>query len=58
MSTQHKTDVEDRLDSIEPQSADARQASRMRRIIAATEALDAARSELNGAVCAARAARR
>jgi hypothetical protein len=48
--------VDDWLDSIEPDSADARDASGIRRIIAATEAREAAEAELRAAVAAARAA--
>jgi hypothetical protein len=44
------------LDSVEPDPADARDASHIRRIIAATEALDAAQGELRAAVAEARAA--
>lgn len=42
------------LDSVEPNRSDARDASRMRRIIAAREAVDAASEELAEAVAAAR----
>lgn len=44
------------LDSVEPDPADARDASHIRRIIAAAEALDAAHEELRDAVAEARAA--
>jgi hypothetical protein len=44
------------LDSVEPDPADARDPSRLRRIIAAAESLDAARDELRAAVAEARAA--
>jgi hypothetical protein len=44
------------LDSIEPNPADARDASGIRRIIAATEVREAAEAELRAAVAAARAA--
>jgi hypothetical protein len=49
-------DLEDWLDSIEPDPADARDAAHIRRIIAAAEALKGAEAELRGAVAAARAA--
>lgn len=48
--------VEDWLDRIEPDPAAARDASHMRRTIAANEALDAAQTELRDAVNAAREA--
>ncbi|CAM3108469.1 hypothetical protein BST27_18590 [Mycobacterium intermedium] len=48
--------VEDWLDSIEPNPADARDATHIRRIIAANDALRAAQAELQAAVAAARAA--
>jgi uncharacterized protein YegP (UPF0339 family) len=48
--------IEDWLDSVEPDPADARDASHVRRIIAAVESLGAAQSELQAAVAAARAA--
>lgn len=48
--------IEGWLDSIEPDPADARDASHIRRIIAAAEALGSADSELRAAVAAARAA--
>jgi len=44
------------LDSIEPDPADARDATHIRRIIAANEALHAADDELRAAVASARAA--
>jgi len=44
------------LDSIEPDPADARDATHIRRIIAANEALSAADEELRAAVASARAA--
>lgn len=47
--------VEDWLDSIDPNPADARDASHLRRIIAAVEGCDAAETELRAAVAAARA---
>lgn len=56
MTVKHKTDINEWLDTIEPNPADARDASRIRRIIAATEALQAAESELRAAVHAARGA--
>src|SRR6516162_3589425 len=49
-------DIEDWLDSVEPDPADARDASHIRRIIAAAESVAAAQSELQAAVAAARAA--
>lgn len=48
--------IEDWLDSVEPDPADARDASHIRRIIAAAESVAAAQSELQAAVDAARAA--
>src|SRR5205807_2580842 len=48
--------IEDWLDAVEPDPADARDASHIRRIIAAAESLGAAQSELHAAVAAARAA--
>ncbi|MGH3563538.1 MAG: hypothetical protein ACRDTN_17565 [Mycobacterium sp.] len=48
--------LEDWLDSVEPDAADARDASHIRRIIAATEAVEGAGAELRAAVAAARAA--
>lgn len=56
MTTKHKTEIDDWLDSVEPNPADARDASHMRRIIAAAEALEAAQTELRDAVDAAREA--
>jgi hypothetical protein len=44
------------LDSVEPDPSDARDATHIRRIIAASEALSAADGELRAAVAAARAA--
>lgn len=52
----HERDVEAWLDSIEPEPADARDASHIRRIIAAVEALDGAEADLRAAVATARAA--
>jgi hypothetical protein len=49
-------DVEQWLDNLEPNPADARDGRYMRRISAATEALEAAHTELHAAVHAARAA--
>ena len=49
-------DLDAWLDSIEPDPADARDATHIRRIIAANEALSAANDELHAAVIAARAA--
>lgn len=48
--------VDDWLDSIEPDPADARDASHIRRIIAAADACETADAELRAAVAAARAA--
>ncbi|HET9876344.1 MAG TPA: hypothetical protein VFQ37_11340 [Mycobacterium sp.] len=48
--------LEDWLDSVEPDAADARDASHIRRIIAAAEAVESAEVELHAAVAAARAA--
>jgi hypothetical protein len=56
MSVKHKTDTDEWLDSIEPNPADARDASHLRRIIAAQESVYAAQAELLDAVNAARAA--
>lgn len=53
-TTEH--DIEDWLDSIEPDPADARDATHIRRIIAANERFDAAAAELRDAVDAARKA--
>ncbi|MGA9493951.1 MAG: hypothetical protein WBV80_27430 [Mycobacterium sp.] len=44
------------LDAVDPDPADARDATHIRRIIAAAESVRAAQSELHGAVAAARAA--
>ncbi|MCV7333009.1 hypothetical protein [Mycobacterium cookii] len=44
------------LDSVDPDPADARDATHIRRVIAAAETVRAAQSELRGAVSAARAA--
>ncbi|MGO9157376.1 hypothetical protein [Mycobacterium sp.] len=52
----HKIDIDEWLDSIEPNPADARDASHMRAIIAAKQALDDAEAQLAAAVHAARAA--
>ncbi len=52
----HNQAVDDWLDSIEPDPADARDASHIRRIIAAAEACGTAEAELRNAVAAARAA--
>ncbi|WP_191499076.1 hypothetical protein [Mycobacterium simulans] len=52
----HKTDIDEWLDTIEPNPAYARNASHMRRIIAAKEAVETAESELRAAVEAAREA--
>jgi hypothetical protein len=49
-------DLENFLDAVEVDPADARDASNIRRIIAANEALRAAQVELNEAVMAARLA--
>ena len=49
-------DLDAWLDSIEPDPADARDATHIRRIIAANEALSAADEELRAAVSSARAA--
>ncbi len=48
--------LEDWLDSIEPDPADARDATHIRRIIAAAEAVEKSEAELRAAVTAARAA--
>lgn len=58
MATKHtdKTDVENWLDNLEVDPADARDARHMRRIAAAATALANAEAELNTAVAEARAA--
>lgn len=48
------SDLDDWLDSIEPNPADGRDASYVRRIVSANEAVDAAQQELIDAVAAAR----
>lgn len=48
--------IEGFLDQIEPDPADARDASHIRRVIAASEAVEVAQGELVAAVAAARAA--
>ena len=55
-AVEQNSDLEDWLDSIEPDPADARDATHIRRILAANEALIAAEAELRAAVAAARAA--
>ena len=52
----NEQDLDTWLDSIEPDPADARDATHIRRIIAANEALSAADDELRAAVVSARAA--
>ena len=52
----NEQDLDAWLDSIEPDPADARDATNIRRIIAANEALSAADDELRAAVVSARAA--
>ncbi|KLO29587.1 hypothetical protein [Mycobacterium haemophilum] len=52
----HKTDTDEWLDNLDVDPAKARDASHMRRIIAAKEAVETAESELRAAVDAARAA--
>lgn len=47
---------DDWLDAVDPDPADARDASHIRRIIAASEAVEVAQGELVAAVAAARAA--
>ncbi|OHU51478.1 hypothetical protein BKG82_23055 [Mycobacteroides chelonae] len=58
MSTKHETknDIEEWLDGLEPDPADARDARHMRRIIAAVKGLETASGELDAAVSAAREA--
>lgn len=51
-----RNDIDAWLDSVEPDPADARDASHIRRIIAANEAVESAQDELVSAVAAARAA--
>lgn len=55
-NVKHERDVEGWLDSVEPEPADARDASHIRRIIATAEALEGAESDLRAAVADARAA--
>jgi hypothetical protein len=55
-NVKRERDVEDWLDSIEPEPTDARDASHIRRIIATAEALVGAEADLRAAVAAARAA--
>lgn len=52
----HNQTVDEWLDSVEPIAADARDASHIRRIIAAAQACDVADTELRAAVAAARSA--
>ena len=56
MTVKHKSDIDEWLDSIEPNPADARDASHMRAIIAARQAVENAETQLHAAVKAARAA--
>lgn len=56
VNVKHEQAVEDWLDSAEPEPTDARDASHIRKIIAAAEALEAAETDLRAAVAAARAA--
>ncbi|WP_343603007.1 hypothetical protein [Mycobacterium sp.] len=51
---QHGQSIDDWLDSVEPDSTAARDASHIRRIIAAADAVDVAQTELRAAVAAAR----
>ena len=51
-----RNDLEDSLDSVEPDPGEAYDATNIRRIIAANEALRAAQAELIAAVAAARLA--
>lgn len=53
MSAKHKMDVDEWLDTVEP-PADARDATHLRRIIAAAERVEKAEDELRTAVKAAR----
>jgi hypothetical protein len=55
-NVKHEQGIEDWLDSVEPDQADARDASRIRRIIAAAEAVERSEAALRAAVAAARAA--
>lgn len=55
-NVKHVRTVDDWLDSIEPDAADARDAGHIRQIIAAAEACNAAEAELRATVAAARAA--
>jgi hypothetical protein len=56
VSTKHKSNIDDWLDGVQRNPADARDAAHLRRIIAAAEALKGAEEELRAAVDAARAA--
>jgi hypothetical protein len=56
MSTKHKMSIDELLDTVEPNPVDARDASHMRRIIAAAERVGDAEDELRAAVKAAREA--
>lgn len=55
-NTTHPNDVETWLDSLDPATLDARDATHFRRIIAARKGLAAAEQELRDAVAAAREA--
>lgn len=54
MTTKHKTGIDQWLESVEPNPADARDATHLRRIVAAAEAVENAEAELRAAVKAAR----
>jgi hypothetical protein len=56
MSVKHTTDIDEWLDTIEPNPAGARDATHLRAIIAAKDAVASAESQLRAAVDAARAA--
>jgi hypothetical protein len=56
VNVKHEQSIDDWLDSVEPDSTAARDASHIRRIIAAADAVDAAQVELRAAVGAARQA--
>ena len=56
MTTKHKPSIDEWLDTVEPNPADARSATHLRRIVAAAEAVENAEAELQAAVKAAREA--
>lgn len=54
--TDETAGIEEWLDSVDPDASEARDASHVRRIIAAVEAVEHSEGELRAAVAAARAA--